>query len=418
MKPTCTAYTKKHENVHEVPSDHLKANYFQMKRFFFITIIALTIIPFTSFSQSGDGSYRPFNTLPTAAPFLLISPDAKTGGMGEACVANTPDVGSIYANGAKLAFMEKESGIGVSYNPWMQNLASDISLTYITAFTRLSDRTTLAGSFRYFSLGNAPLLDINRNSLGEYNPKEFALDATYSTSFGGNFSLGLAGRYIYSNLASGLVVGGQNIKAGNAFATDISMYYRNKAPIFGENALFAMGANISNIGTKISYVDNGREYFLPTNLKLGCALTLIPAEYNVITFALDLNKLLTPTEPVYSDANYTTIKKGLDPNRTVPSALFSSFYDAPNGLKEELQEISYSSGVEYWYADLFGLRTGYVYQNPAKGNAEALTMGAGVRYSEFGIDFAYLMPMRQTSPFSNTIRFTVLFNIEKQEKTK
>lgn len=358
---------------------------------------------------------RQGNAITTAVPFLLITPDARSGSMGDVGVALEPDVNATYWNPAKLAFLKDKYGFGASYSPWLQKLVPDINLAYINGFYRLDDRNVIGGSLRYFSLGQIQLTDELGNAQSTYSPNELSVDGSFSRTFGDNFSLGTALRFIYSNLSSGIINGGQN-KAGTAIAADISGYYKDDKEIFGTNATLAFGLDISNIGTKMSYTDGGPKYFLPTNMRLGGASTFHLDDYNDFTFALDLNKLLVPTPPIY-DSN-GRIVAGKDPNRSVPAGIFGSFSDAPGGFHEELQEVSIATGLEYWYNHQFAVRTGYFYENPNKGNRQYLTLGLGLRYNIVDIDFSYLVANQQKSPLANTLRFSLIFNFDDKAGSK
>lgn len=360
-----------------------------------------------------DGS----RVINTGVPFLLIAPDARSGAMGDAGVAISPDANSIHWNPAKLAFLEDATGLSLSYSPWLQKLVPDISLAYLSAYHRLDSRNTIGGSLRYFSLGQIQLTDFQGTNTGTYSPNEFALDGTFARKFGDKFSLGMAMRFIYSNLSNGQFATGQNVKAATALAADVSAYYKNETQLFNKDARIAAGLNISNIGNKLSYVEGGSKVFLPTNLKLGGAATVFLNDLNEFTFALDLNKLLVPSPPVYAlnASNQLYIAKGRDPSDlSVPAAIFGSFADAPGGFKEEMQEISYSTGAEYWYNRQFALRAGYFYENPNKGDRQYFTLGAGLKYNVFNLDFAYLLASQQKSPLANTLRFSLVFNFVKK----
>ncbi|HEX8377760.1 MAG TPA: type IX secretion system outer membrane channel protein PorV [Pedobacter sp.] len=353
-----------------------------------------------------DGRSGP-NLILTGVPFLSISPDARSGAMGEVGAAISPDANSIHWNPAKLAFLENDKGASFSYSPWLQGLVNDISLAYLSGYYRLDDRNTVGGSLRYFSLGTINLTDNEGNDNGSYNPNEFAIDGTFARKFGEDFSLGTAVRFIYSNLLNGQFTLGQQTKPGTALAADVSAFYKRETVLFNSDARFALGLNISNIGTKISYTDNASKIFIPTNLKLGTATTFLngPGEFTV---ALDINKLLVPTPPRIDEKTGEII--GKDPDRSVPAGIFGSFSDAPGGFSEELQEINYSLGMEYWYDKQFALRTGFFYESPQKGNRQYLTLGAGLRYNVLNLDFAYLLASQQKSPLANTLRFSLVFN--------
>ena len=348
------------------------------------------------------------NNIISAVPFLLITPDARIGAMGNAGVAISPDVNSAGINSSKLAFLEKPYGFALSYSPWLKNLVPDINLAYLSGYYRFKDRYTLATSFRYFSLGQLELTDAGGQDLGVANPSELAVDVSFATKFGEDFSLGSSVRYIYSNITAGQnFASGQN-RAGNAVAVDVSGFYKKQTQWFGKNTLVSAGLNISNIGTKMIYGNSQQSIFLPGNLKVGAATTTELDGLSTFTFALDFNKLLVPTQPIY-DAN-NNIVAGRNPNRSIPSGIIGSFIDAPGGFREELREVGISTGAEYWYNQQFALRAGYNYQSPSKGNSRYFTLGAGLKYNVFNIDFAYLIANPQTSPLANTLRFSLLFN--------
>ena len=348
------------------------------------------------------------NNIITAVPFLLITPDARSGSMGDAGVAVQPDANAMAINPSKLAFLDKKYGFSVSYSPWLKSLVPDVSLTYVSGFYKPDEKTTIGGSLRYFNLGEIQLTDVNQQDLGIYSPSELAIDATYARQLDASFSLGTSLRYIYSDLTSGQFSSGQQTRAGKAVAVDVSAYFKKPTIFLGTDAIVSAGLNISNIGTKLGYSDRGNDYFLPANLKIGGASTFLIDDFNQFTFALDFNKLLVPTQPIYD--NDGKIVAGKDPNRSVPSGIFGSFSDAPGGFSEELKEVSVAAGMEYWYNQQFAFRAGYFYESPQKGNKRYLTLGAGLKYNVFNIDIAYLVANAQKSPLANTLRFTLLFN--------
>lgn len=351
------------------------------------------------------------NAIPTAVPFLTVSPDSRSGAMGDAGVALSPDDNANYWNPSKLAFIENNTSLSLSYSPWLRHLLPDVNLTYLSFAKKLDERNAFGASLRYFNLGTIELFDQYQSAQGTYQPNEFSIDGSYARKFGDSFSLGLTLRYIHSSLSNGAFVEGQSIKAANAVAADVSYYYKSKGEQFGKNALFALGVDISNIGSKVGYTDGGQKYFLPTNLKIGVANTWDIDEYNQLTVALDLNKLLVPTPPI-RDASGNIIS-GKDDNRSVISGIFGSFSDAPGGFSEEVKEISYSPAVEYWYNKQFALRAGYFYENPDKGNRQYLTLGAGLKYDSFVFDFSYLIANQDKSPLANTLRFSLGYKFGK-----
>ncbi len=375
----------------------------------YCSVMAQTVQPGTQ----TDGKRS--NSIQTAVPFLMIAPDARAGAMGDVGAATSPDAYASHWNPAKLAYVGDRTGLSVSYSPWLRRLIPDIDLGYLTAYHHIDERNTIAGSLRYFSLGTIQLTDASQNDLGTYSPNEFAIDGTYARKFGETFSLGTSFRYIRSSLSNGQFAAGQDQRPSNAFAADVSGYYREDTRMFGSDAEFAMGVNISNIGTKMSYVDGGQKFFLPTNMKIGAATTLKMDDMSTLTFALDLNKLLVPTSPI-RDTN-GNILAGKDPDRSVPAGIFGSFSDAPGGFSEEMHEISYSFGSEYKYSDLFAVRAGYFYEHPTKGDRQYLTLGAGFRYNIINFDIAYLLANQQKTPMANTLRFSLSCNLQRTKKT-
>jgi len=366
------------------------------------------------------------NTITTAVPFLSISPDSRSGGMGDLGVATSPDVNSMYWNPAKYAFMDDKMGASVCYTPWLRTLVPDISLSYLSGYYKFDNdkdkNQVIAGSLRYFSLGDISFTDNAGNSTGQFRPNEFAFDLAYAQKLSKRWSGSMAARYIYSNLTGGTFVSGVATHPGTSVAADISTFYQNKDIVISEKkTTVGFGVNISNIGSKISYSGaTGNKDFIPTNLRVGSSITTALDEYNSISFSLDMNKLLVPTPPIYAtdssgapkvvNGEYV-ILSGKDPNRGVASGILGSFTDAPGGLKEELREITYSFGLEYWYAKQFALRTGYFYEDPTKGDRQYFTVGVGLKYNVFGLDFAYLVPDKQRNPLQNTLRFSLSFNL-------
>ncbi|MBE9662299.1 type IX secretion system outer membrane channel protein PorV [Mucilaginibacter myungsuensis] len=380
-----------------------------------ISSLMVALLPLAASAQvigpggtTTTGSAAQDNPIITGVPFLSIAPDSRSGAMGDAGVALSTDVNANYWNPSKLAFIGEGTHFALSYSPWLRRLVPDVDLAYLSFAKKVDDRNTIGASLRYFNLGSIQLVDANQNDQGTYRPTELSLDVTLARQFGENFSLGLTGRFIHSNLSNGAFTAGQQTRAANAVAADASMYYRNPTQQFGKDAIFAFGVNISNIGTKISYSDNGVKYFLPTNLRIGAANTWMIDEYNEFTLAFDINKLLVPTPPLRD--NTGAIISGKSDDRSVVSGIFGSFSDAPGGFGEEMREITYSPGLEYWYNKQFALRAGYFYENPNKGARQYLTLGAGFKYDIFNIDFSYLAASQQRSPLSNTLRFSLLVN--------
>lgn len=378
------------------------------------------IVAQTSSSQLRDDYLQRLNTITTAVPFLLITPDSRAGGMGETGVATSPDANSMHWNPAKYAFIDQQAGVSTSYTPWLRQLVDDINLAYLSGYYKLSKDQTIATSLRYFSLGTITFTDINGAVIRNYKPNELGFDVAYSRKLSEHFSGGIALRYVFSNLTGGTFVSGAATKPGQAVAADISGYYYKPDVQLGDKTVkVGVGFNISNIGNKMSYTTtNPNRDFIPMNMRIGTSWNFVLDQYNSIAVNLDLNKLLVPTPPVYGDSvgagGVRPIVAGKDPNKGVAAAMFSSFNDAPGGYREELREIIYSTGLEYWYNNLFAFRTGYFYESPTKGNRQVFTLGFSLKYSVFSFDGSYLIPAnRQQSPLNNTFRFTLGFNFAK-----
>jgi hypothetical protein len=359
------------------------------------------------FSQQSSGQ---LNAIQTVVPFLTIAPDSRAGAMGDAGVATSPDVYSQHWNPAKFAFIDGNAGVGISYSPWLRNLVPDINIAYLAGYKRIDTKQVISASLLYSSLGDVPFTDDFGNLQRTFNPNEFSVDAGYSRLFTDNLSGGIAFRFIYSNLTGGFYSGGTATRPGISFAADVSTYYQKKISLFGKDGQFGLGLNFSNIGTKMSYSAAQTADFIPMNMRVGGSATINLDNFNKITVTLDLNKLLVPTPPIYSSVNPDSIIKGKDPNVSVPVAIFQSFIDAPGGFKEELHEITYSSGVEYWYNNQFAIRGGYFHENATKGNRKYFTAGAGFRLKAFTLDFSYLMPLSQNHPLARTLRFSIAWD--------
>ena len=333
------------------------------------------------------------NALRVGVPFLVIAPDSRAGALGDAGVASTPDVHSQHWNPAKYAFIDKQFGLSLSYTPWLRNLINDINLSYLAGYYRLDDQQVISGSLLYFSMGDITFTNDQGQTMTTHNPNEFAFDAAYSRKFADKIGGAIAFRYIRSDLTGGFSQQGQAAaKAGSSAATDVSIYYETPISLEGRDHEFALGLNISNIGNKISYNDDATKDFIPINMRLGGRFTYNMDLYNAIGIMIDANKLLVPTPPIYDPENEGVIIAGMDPYVSVPAGMMQSFYDAPGGFKEELHEFSFAVGLEYWYSGQFAIRAGYFNEHETKGNRKYFTIGAGLKYNVFNLDFAYLVP--------------------------
>lgn len=348
------------------------------------------------------------NVINTAVPFLRIAPDARSGAMGDAGLALTPDANALFWNTAKIAFSEKQTSAAVTYTPWLRELVNDIYLASLGGYYMFNENQGLTFGMRYFSLGSITFTDASGNTLGDFNPREFCIDAGYTRKLSKYFATGLNLGYVYSNLAQGYSVNNVPIKAGQAVKADISFFFHHPAK-FGDKIKgeYNIGTTIANIGNKITYTESAENKdFLPTNWGIGGGITFEFDEYNKLVYDLDFNKLLVPTPDSSGDYKDMSTIEGI----------FASFSDAPGGFEEEMQEITISTGAEYWYKDLFSVRGGYFYENKYKGGRQYLTAGLGIKYNVFGLDFSYLIPTSsQKNPLDNTLRFTLYFNFDEMK---
>lgn len=377
-----------------------------------LSVLALlTLLPAApALSQDySDLSGQQVNIINTAVPFIGIAPDSRAGAMGNAGVATSPDVNSQHWNPAKFAFIDSNMGASMSYTPWLRKLVNDINMYYLTGFMRLDEMQTISASLRYFTLGDIFYTTDGENGFN-VNPNEFALDVAYSRLLSEKFSGAVAFRYIRSDLNAMQ----EDMQPGNSFAADLAFYYRTPVKLMGESSELAAGINVSNIGNKISYNEVDK-LFIPTNLRLGLALDSELDSYNRMVFTLDLNKLMVPTPRRSTDESGDDYRMEYS-NMSVTKAMFQSFSDAPGGMKEELQEITYSLGAEYWYANQFALRAGYFHEHELKGNRKHFTAGVGIQFNMMTLDASYIIPVVADNPLANTIRFSLGIDLDQLSK--
>ena len=351
-----------------------------------------------------------FNPVNTAAVFMSIAPDARGGAMGDIGAATEADIYSQYWNPAKYPFNIARAGVGISYTPWLRKLVSDINLANLTGFYRIGDYSAVHASLRYFSLGEVYLSDMEDMTI---KPYEMAIDAGYSRMLSENFSMAVNLRFILSDIKYDYTA---ESSAGKAFAADIALYRLGYLMAGNRECSFGWGLNISNIGSKISFGGDDNSEFIPTNLRLGANFTVPFNEYNKFSVAADLNKLLVPTYPKQmddeADNDYEDRVQREYYDISPIAGIFKSFHDAPNGFKEELEEIQWSLGCEYTYNDRFMMRAGYHHEAANKGNRKYFTVGAGFRMSVFTVDAAYVFSTSQTNPLDQTMRFTLGFDLD------
>jgi hypothetical protein len=393
-------------------------------RLFSATLILSSVLPFLTCTRSEaqnltTGQEVRYNPITTAVPFLTITPDSRQGAMGDAGAATSPDANSQHWNPSKYAFINDQYGLSLSYTPWLRQLTGDINLAYLAGYYKPDGLQTIGTSLRYFSMGSIRQTDRTGTFLSTANPNEFALDVSYSRKLSEVFSGGVAIRYIRSDLSggsAGTMSGTVAYSAGNAFATDVSFYYHNRLGGEASANWVSAGVNFSNIGSKVSYNQGSTKEFLPANMRLGTTFTTELTDSSSFSFSVDLNKLMVPTPSnVYTTRTDGTVLVTEDTNsgKSVISSIFGSFGDAPGGMKEELQEITWSLGAEYWYKRRFALRGGYFNESQNKGNRKYFSAGVGVKIKTCNIDLSYLIPVQKNNPLANTIRLSVLFNINR-----
>ena len=384
-----------------------------------IFALVCVMLALTAYAQKDQ-----FNPVNTGVTSLSIAPDARAGAMGDIGVATDPDVNSQYWNPAKYPFNIARAGLSMSYTPWLRQLVNDIDLAYLAGFYRIGDYSAVSGSLTYFSLGEVIAEEYT------IKPYEFAVDVAYSRMLSETFSAAVALRFIYSDLQYDYE---EDMEPGTAFAADLALYYNNYIMLGNRECMLGLGLNASNIGSKISYDGGNTNEFIPTNLRLGASLLVPIDEYNTISFSVDLNKLMVPTRPTYSqfmseehgevnsdDSQYNSYyseyqgwleSTGYNDVSSI-SGIFKSFGDAPGGFSEELKEIYGGIGVEYCYNQQFSLRGGYHYENEYKGNRKYYTLGAGFKMSVFSLDAAYLISAAQSNPLDQTLRFSLSFDMD------
>ena len=417
--------------------------------------LLLSSIPMISFAQpTGSGvtdDQLQLNTITTAVPFMAITPDSRAGGMGDAGTALSANSNSVYWNTSMLNFAKEKSEISLSYTPWLRQLTNDIHLSYLAGYYKINDRNAVGGALRYFSLGEITFTDATGNVIRDDKPSEFEITGAYAFRLSQRLSIGINGKFAYSNLTGGLPVAGVNTKAGVAGATDLSFtYYNDEARIGGLKGVYSFATTINNVGNKIAYSELQSRDFLPMNLKIGNSFNAIFDKYNSLVFAIDLQKLLVPTPGYYDvidadgDGNIDdyTMLSGKTSDVGIIAGLAQSFYDAPgvvakdeagnyiqnadgtyqivkgSKLKEELSEINICAGLEYWYNNVFAIRGGYFYENKNKGNRQYLNVGFGLKYNMFGLDMSYLVSTNgRNSPLANTLRFTLRLHLGAKESS-
>lgn len=355
------------------------------------------------------------NTLLTALPFLRITPDARSGALGDAGVALSADPNAMHHNAARLAFAEQDLSFSATMSPWLRNLGiDDIYLFYLSGYKKVDNLQTVGGAVRFFSLGSIEFKDENGNDLGTGNPFEFEILGAYSRKLSNKLSASLSAKYAQSSLASNRTIGGTQIIPARTFGADIGFFYKSKMGASGRSNYLSLGGAITNLGSKVAYTKTATRDFIPTNLALGGNYEMNFDDYNTLNLVLEINKLMVPSTIPFGDSSFDVNRNQIADYREKPlfEGIFGSFSDAPGGFKEEIQELMYSVGLEYWYDKQFAVRMGYFHEHAFKGNRKFFTLGVGVKYNVFAINLSYLVPTNITrSPLANTLRFSFVFDL-------
>ena len=375
-----------------------------------MTLFTIHCSLFTSSAQDDD-KVTMFNPVEHAVISQTIAPDARAAGMGDVGAATEPDVNSQYWNPAKYPFCISRAGVALNYTPWLRQLVNDIDLAYVAGYYRIGDYSAISGSLRYFSLGEV-FTDYGQSDM-TVKPYEMSLDVAYSLMLSEHFSMAAALRWIYSDLRYDY---SEDSKPASAFAADVAMYYNRYLNLGSRECQFALGLNLSNIGSKISFYGDEESQFIPANMRLGASLLIPVDEWNRFTITADANKLLVPTVPAQeegeSNTDYQDRVRREYSDMSAISGMFKSFSDAPGGFKEELDEVQWSLGAEYVYHDQFSLRAGYHHQAESKGNLKYFTLGGGFRMNVFSLDVGYVISTARTNPLDQTLRFTLAFDMD------
>ncbi len=378
-----------------------------------ITLLVLGVSLFSNiqvFSQEERD-----RVITTAVPFLLIAADARAAGMGDQGVATSADAFSQQWNPAKYAFIESQQGIGISYTPYLSNIVNDIFLGNLSYFNRLDERSAVAASLRYFSLGSIETQGGFEEEPLLLSPNELTLDLSYALRLSDQFSMAVAGRYLRSDLK--LAVNSEDATAASTFGVDVAAYYQSVPITFSNfDGRFRAGANISNIGPKIKYDDVGQENFIPTNLKLGAGFDFVFDVDNRLGTYFEVNKLLVPTPRDFDGDGDIDRQDEQEYNEIgAIEGIFKSFGDAPGGFGEEAREVTWALGGEYVFREAFSLRTGYFNESDTKGSRKFVAVGAGFKYNPVLIDISYLFSTSDViSPLDGTLRFGLTFNFGEQ----
>ncbi|PSQ99380.1 MAG: hypothetical protein BRD48_04490 [Bacteroidetes bacterium QS_9_68_14] len=355
----------------------------------------------------------------TAVPFLRIEPDSRAAGMGNTGVALADDANAVWWNPAGLGFQEGAE-VGITHSNWLPEFNTNLYFDYLAGKYHVDGVGTLGGQVAFMNLGEHERRNNENVKVNDFRSFDLAAGVSYGVTLGERFALGTGARAIYSQLASDL----ENID-GTAYAVgvDLAALYRTRPfALGGIETTLSAGANLSNMGPTIDYDESTDEKDpLPQHLRFGAASTFQFDEFNELTVALDFGKLLTNVETEVEDGDgegdEPDTRREVDPfYEAIFSAWGAKDKIGPSGNVQEgqiapLQQITVGGGLEYWYSQLFALRTGYYYENPDFGDRQFLNFGAGLRYNIIGVDFSYVFPLEGDDPLANTIRISLLVDV-------
>jgi hypothetical protein len=358
----------------------------QVKRIIFSILFSMVLIPINLFSQAGGAS----------VPFLRISPDARSSGMGETGTAIADNANAVYWNPGGFAFLDYFSygnefedakpyqQVSLAFSPWLPQFKADLYYSYGTYARYIEDVGTVAANLMFMNLGVFRRTTADGQDRGQFTSNEFAFALSFGTKITEELGVGANLKYIRSNLTP--AYNNSPPAIGNSAALDIGLLWKPKNLGFMEDNL-SLGFNLQNLGPKITYISESDP--LPTNLKLGAAYRFYNDEFNDLKIAVDFQKLLVHRDP----------NGGSDP---VPISLLTGWKNPG---------IEFSVGFEYWYEKIIALRGGYFTEPSSLGGRQFWNIGAGVRYRIFQLDFGYILTIEQNHPLANTMRFSLLADI-------
>jgi len=342
-----------------------------------------------------------------AVPFLLLAPDSRHAGIGESGTGLADNSSAIFWNPAGIAF-QTGSEVGITHANWLPQFNLDLSYDYVTyrQFIEAIDGSVTA-SLTYMNYGKFQRTGSNSpDVIGTFNSFDIGATIGYATKLADDWGVGFNFRFIYSNLSDKPTGEEQGTGIASTVSFDIAGMWRPQGFLDGN---FSFGANLSNIGPDISYIDQAQADPLPTNVRLGFAYRVFQDEYNSFTLTGDASKLLVNRKTGVLSGNEA------DSTEETPSDISNDF----------MKSIEFSGGAEYWYGIpedfMFAVRAGYFYEDPDFGARNFMTFGAGIKYDIYGFDFSYISTVGSNSenhPLDGTLRFSLVIGWDAVAETK